>query len=230
MRVLGLDTSTAIASAGLAIDGLPLLERHRAVASSHARSVLPLVDEVLDAAGLRLADVDRLAVSIGPGSFTGLRIGLATIKGLALGCGLPVTGVPTLEAFARALGPRRGTIWPLLDARKGEVYAAAYRWSDQDLEEISAPAVVTPADLVGRLASPSTLIGDGADAYADLWPAGEYIERIPLADLAPNGATVATVGSGCAVVAPHELEPRYYRPSEAEVRRQRAVATAVSAR
>lgn len=200
------------------------------MASNHAPGVLSLIDEVLDAAGLRLKDLDRLAVSIGPGSFTGLRIGLATIKGLALGCNLPVAGVPTLEAFARALAPRPGTIWPLLDARRGELYAAAYRWRDGQLDEVSAPAAVVPADLAGGLGSPCTLIGDGGDAYADLWPNGDHIERIPLADLAPNGAIVAALGATLTNTPLDELEPRYCRRSEAEVRRQRAVATATPTR
>src|SRR5262245_52075822 len=95
---------------------------------SHARTLLPLIDAALAAAGVGLRQLDLLAVSIGPGSFTGLRIGLSVAKGLALATGLPVVGVPTLEAYALHVGPRPGLICPVLDARKGEVYGAVFRW------------------------------------------------------------------------------------------------------
>jgi tRNA threonylcarbamoyl adenosine modification protein YeaZ len=87
-----------------------------------------LIDAVLAEADVRLADLARIAVSIGPGSFTGLRIGLSVAKGLALATGIPLVGVPTLEAYAHALGPAPDPIWPVLDARTGEIYAACFRW------------------------------------------------------------------------------------------------------
>jgi tRNA threonylcarbamoyladenosine biosynthesis protein TsaB len=230
VRVLGLDTATAIASVGLASDSALIIERHRPVGSSHARCILPLIDEVLRAAELRLGALDLLAVSIGPGSFTGLRIGLATIKGLALGCGLPVVGVPTLQAYAAALGPRPGTVWPVLDARKGEVYAAGYRWSGEHLEELAPPAAMAPASLAALLTSPCTLVGDGVDAYGEVWPSDEGFDRRTLAACPPNGAVVARLGAVLSPLAPGDLEPRYCRPSEAEVRRRQVVATAVCTR
>jgi tRNA threonylcarbamoyladenosine biosynthesis protein TsaB len=230
VRVLGLDTATAIASVGLVSDSATLLERHRPVESSHASSILPLVDELLRAAELRLLDLDLLAVSIGPGSFTGLRIGLATIKGLALSCGLPVVGVPTLQAYAAALGPRSGTVWPVLDARKGEVYAAGYRWHGDALEEVAPPAAMSPANLARLVSSPCTLVGDGVDAYGDVWPIEERIARVGLASCAPNGAVVARLGAALEPLALSDLEPCYYRQSEAEVARRQAVATAVPTR
>lgn len=230
MRVLGLDTATAIASVGLASDSALIIERHRPVGSSHARCILALVDELLRAAELRLADLDRLAVSLGPGSFTGLRIGLATIKGLALGCGLPVVGVPTLWAYAAALGPRPGTVWPVLDARKGEVYAAAYRWIGDDLEELAPPAAMAPASLAALLTPPCTLVGDGVEAYGEVWPSDDRIDRLALASCAPNGAVVARLGMAMSPLALRDLEPRYCRPSEAEVRLRQVVATAVYTR
>jgi tRNA threonylcarbamoyladenosine biosynthesis protein TsaB len=231
VRALGVDTATGIASVGLVSDDTAVV-RQQPMASSHARTLLPLVDDVLAAAGADLREIGLLAVSIGPGSFTGLRIGLAVVKGLALACGTPVVGVPTLWAYARALGPRSGTVWPVLDARKGEVYAAGYRWQGDSLEEIAAPAALTPSALAVLVRAPATLVGDGVDAYADRWSAMPGVTAIRLAECPPNGAVVARLGTtlfsadgGADLTA---LEPRYCRRSEAEMTRGGNAAAAVS--
>lgn len=231
MRALGIDTATAIASVGLVTDDAALVQR-RPMASSHARTLLPLIDEVLAGASASLASIDLLAVSIGPGSFTGLRIGLSVAKGLALAAGIPLVGVPTLEAYATALGRRAGAVWPVLDARKGEVYAAGYRWEEATLLEIAAPAALSPAALGALLRPPCTLVGDGVDAYADRWMGAPDIAGIRLADHPPDGAVVARLGT--AVLhreGPADLgalEPRYCRRSEAELHRDASRAAAVS--
>lgn len=220
MRALGVDTATGIASVGLVSDDIAI-SRRRPMAGSHARTLLPLIDEVLQAAGLELGALDLLAVSIGPGSFTGLRIGLAVVKGLALSTGAPLVGVPTLEAYARALGPRPGSVWPILDARKGEVYAAGYRWHDATLEEVAAPAALSPAALAALLRPPCTLVGDGVDAYAAHWSAIAGVSTVPLRACAPDGAVVAHLGTALLATAGAadltDLEPRYCRRSEAEL-------------
>ena len=231
MRALGVDTATGVASVGLVTNDTAVA-RQRPMAGSHARTLLPLIDEVLAAAGVTLATVDLLAVSIGPGSFTGLRIGLAVVKGLALASGIPVVGVPTLEAYARALGPRSGAVWPVLDARKGEVYAAGYHWRHTALEEIAAPAALSPAALAGLLRPPCTLVGDGVDAYAERWSAIAGVTGLRLAECPPDGGEVARLGAallmteGAADLA--ALEPRYCRRSEAELHRSGIAAAAVS--
>lgn len=231
MRALGVDTATGIASVGLVSDDTAV-SRRRPMAGSHARTLLPLIDEVLRAAGLELRALDLLAVSIGPGSFTGLRIGLAVVKGLALAAGIPVVGVPTLEAYARALGPRPGAVWPVLDARKGEVYAAGYRWRDATLEEVAAPAALSPAALAVLLRPPCTVVGDGVDAYAAHWSAMGGVSAVPLRECAPDGAVVARLGTALVATAGAadltDLEPRYHRRSEAELLRRGIPAAAVS--
>ncbi len=235
VRVLGIDTATAIASVGCIDETGARAERALPMAGSHARTLLPLIDSVLADAGWGLADCALIAVSIGPGSFTGLRIGLAVAKGLALATGLPVCGVPTLEAYALALGPRPGTIWPVLDARKGEVYAGAFHW-DGDALRTDQPAMARePAALAGALAAPCTLVGDGVDAYAALWAtaAGGQTERLSLAERPPSGAAVALLGmhrfrAGDAP-ALDQLEPAYCRRSEAEEVRDRRREAGLSA-
>ena len=225
MYVLGLDTATAIASVGIASVRGAVVERSVIMTGSHASTLLPLIDDVLSAAALRLRDLTRIAVSIGPGSFTGLRIGLSVAKGLAVATGLPLSGVPTLEAYAHAVGPCDGTVWPVLDARKGEVYAAAYRWRHGEPICAQTAIAVTAADLVARLQGPCTLVGDGVDAYAARWAtAPGVIELIPLARRPPSGAVVALRGMETAGSPLAALEPMYCRAAEAEVHRQRRLA------
>ncbi|MFN8640767.1 MAG: tRNA (adenosine(37)-N6)-threonylcarbamoyltransferase complex dimerization subunit type 1 TsaB [Candidatus Binatia bacterium] len=222
MRVLGIDTATAIACVGVVSDDATI-ERQRPMAGSHARTLLPLIDEVLAASGVSLESIGLLAVSIGPGSFTGLRIGLSVAKGLALACAKPIVGVPTLRAYAAALGRRPGPVWPVLDARKGELYAAGYRWRAGELEEVSAPAARSPRDLDGRIQAPCTLVGDGVDTYGERWRSMPDVALLRLAERPPSGAAVARLGAaqfalGGAVDAA-ALEPQYCRLAEAELHR-----------
>ncbi|MGD9763368.1 MAG: tRNA (adenosine(37)-N6)-threonylcarbamoyltransferase complex dimerization subunit type 1 TsaB [Candidatus Binatia bacterium] len=223
MRVLGIDTATRIASVGLIVDGALAGERMAPMAGSHARTVLPLIDDVLAGAGHSLASLDLLAVSLGPGSFTGLRIGLSVAKGLALAAPLPLVGVPTLEAYAIAVGPRPGTVWPVLDARKGEVYTAAFRWRGDTVETVLPAMAIAPQYLAARLSAPGTLVGDGVEAYPDVWAAaaGGSLERVSLTSSPPSGVVVARLGARRFTAGGPDdldvLEPRYCRASEAEL-------------
>lgn len=222
-RALGIETATSIASVAIVVANRVAAERALPMRGSHARTVLPLIDATLEAAGIGLRTLDVLAVSIGPGSFTGLRIGLSVAKGLALATGLPVVGVPTLDAYAHHVGPRPGLLCPLLDARKGEVYAAAYRWQAGDPLCVMPPAAVAPERFAAAVHGPCTLVGDGVDAYADLWrrELGDAAELISFAALPPSAASVARLGLTRAVASGTDdladLEPSYCRPSQAEL-------------
>jgi tRNA threonylcarbamoyladenosine biosynthesis protein TsaB len=183
-----------------------------------------MVEAVLLAADLRLSDLQLLAVSIGPGSFTGLRIGLSVVKGFSLAAGVPVVGVPTLEALAHAAGRRPGLVCPVLDARKKEVYGAAFRWSGDVLESVDEAAVHEPQRFAARLSTPCTLIGDGVEAYESVWRAclGDDAVLIPFRDCSPRGSSVASIGAALAesrgVDDAARLVPIYLRKPEAEVR------------
>jgi tRNA threonylcarbamoyladenosine biosynthesis protein TsaB len=224
VRVLGIDTATWTASVGV-IDGkATLAESSRTIDhGSHATTLLPMIEAVLCAAGLRLSDLHLLAVSIGPGSFTGLRIGLSVVKGFSLAVGLPIVGVPTLEAFARAAGRRSGLVCPVLDARKREVYGAAFRWNGDSLEQVSEAAVLSPQSFAERLSAPCTLIGDGVDVYETIWRArlGDTAELVPFRNCPPRGASVAALGAQLFASRgaddPARLVPIYLRKSEAEL-------------
>jgi tRNA threonylcarbamoyladenosine biosynthesis protein TsaB len=169
-------------------------------------------------------DLTLLAVSIGPGSFTGLRIGLSVAKGLSLATGLPVVGVPTLEAYAHTAGPRAGVLCTVLDARKGEVYAATFHWRGAVPECRTGPAAMAPQRLAASMRPPCTVVGDGVDAYAEIWR-GAAAELIPFAALPPSGGAVARLGidraAGSVTDDLARIEPRYCRPSEAELGRDK---------
>lgn len=134
----------------------------------HAERLIAVVDGVLSGAGVTLEDVDLLAVSIGPGSFTGLRIGAAAFQGLALARRLPLVAVPTLDAMARLAGPGDGMVIPMLDARMGEVFAALYRRNGAFSEKLTGDLVAPVAGIVEKIPTDSGLcvfVGGGAGRY-----------------------------------------------------------------
>jgi tRNA threonylcarbamoyladenosine biosynthesis protein TsaB len=165
--VLGLDTATSATVAGV-LRGDALFEVRDDPAPgarpAHAARLLAAAEEALGEAGVGWEQVDRLAVGVGPGSFTGLRIGIATARALAQARGLPVVGVSSLEALAR--GAEAPVVLAVLDARRGEAFAAAYMGSDPSrLVEGFAPAALAPdalAERVRALPAPPLAVGDGA--------------------------------------------------------------------
>ncbi|MBI4517797.1 MAG: tRNA (adenosine(37)-N6)-threonylcarbamoyltransferase complex dimerization subunit type 1 TsaB [Deltaproteobacteria bacterium] len=222
MWLLGIDTATWTASVGIARDAEAVAERTRRTESSHAPTLIPLIAEVLSAAGITMSDVGAVAVSAGPGSFTGLRIGLGTAKGLAYANRARIVAVPTLAALARAAGPRDGTVCSILDARKGELYAAAFYWRNGGLVECVPAQVVTPQQLPRIITSPCTFIGDGVEPFGDRLRElfGDGATLMSLDQAPPAGAVVAQMGwerlSAGVDDALASLEPHYARPSEAE--------------
>jgi tRNA threonylcarbamoyladenosine biosynthesis protein TsaB len=127
----------------------------------HSQMILKMIDSLIKESGVSLDRVDLFAVSVGPGSFTGLRVGLATMKGLATGLGKPLTGVPTLEAFARQLPYTPFPISPLIPARKGEVYTALYQYDQESRLALLKPARVIPVSgLRQEIKGPLHLLGD----------------------------------------------------------------------
>jgi len=222
VRVLGLDTATWRASVGLLIDGKVVAEESQVADGNHAVSLLPLIDAVLRCADCSVRGLDAVAVSSGPGSFTGLRIGLSVAKGLACATGLHLVAVPTLEALARTVADRHGVICALLDARKGELYAACFESSARGWRRLTADALVTPEALLDILPTPCTILGDAVDVYGP-WlhqRLGSRITLLPFESYGPRGGVIASMGwerfqTGRSAPL-HDLEPFYIRPSEAE--------------
>ena len=222
--LLAFETATARPGAAL-LRGAELLgEEFGDPARSASETLLETVDALLAGAGVSLAEVGGFAVSIGPGSFTGLRIGLATVKGLAFGAGPCTAAVSTLEALAHPLEGSRDAVVAALDARRGEVYAAAWSGGPGGAE-LLAEGVYTPEELAAALPATCTLVGEGADICA-VALRGRLGEGVSLAspELAlPTARSVGVLGArqlaaGGGVDAA-ELVPRYLRRAEAEVRR-----------
>ncbi|HEX7127099.1 MAG TPA: tRNA (adenosine(37)-N6)-threonylcarbamoyltransferase complex dimerization subunit type 1 TsaB [Thermodesulfobacteriota bacterium] len=219
MKVLGVDTSTPQAAIALTDGDALVAEARLPVRRGEAERLLPAIDRLLSDARVGLAELSGVGVAIGPGSFTGLRIGLATVKGLALGAGLRVVGVPSLDALAWQVPWALLPVVPLLDARRGEVYGARF-----EPEAAGALARVTEdaaLDLEGLAAlvgdGPALLVGPGADAWREAVTArlGLRARFVPSALVGPRGLAVARLAAARLAAGEADpvdrLVPRYVR-------------------
>ncbi len=166
MKILALDSSAIVASVALCEDDALLGEMMLNNGNTHSETLLPMIEFLLDRFSLSPGDVDAFAVSKGPGSFTGVRIGAATIKGLAFGTSIPCVGVSTLEALAYNLIGFDGLICPVMNARRNQVYTALFRASDGVLTRLSSDEAIAIAELDEKLkaySEPVRLVGDGYD-------------------------------------------------------------------
>lgn len=233
MRILALDTSTLIQSVAVVAGSQVRAEHEQAVARGHTSTLLATVDRCLAEAGAALADLELIAVGLGPGSFTGLRIGVASAKTLGFTCSIPVVGVSSLAAmaFGRDL-PAGALAVTANDARKGELYAAVWRVGAEtpegegDPEEIVAPATFAPAalaDVIAELPQPAVGLGNGFGLFRDVLHLGlgRGFEPWPEEAGRPRAAAVAELGrrrferEGAAELV--GLEPTYIRKSDAEL-------------
>jgi tRNA threonylcarbamoyladenosine biosynthesis protein TsaB len=223
MKILALDTATNSCSVAATDDGALSAELTIQKNQTHSKHLMKLIHSVLESAGFAVGDLDGLAVTIGPGSFTGLRIGISAIKGLAHALGKPVVGVSTLQALAWQCGQTPYLICPLLDARKGEVYAATYHFNaDQLVQKTSARALI-PEAIVEDIKSPCVFIGTGARLYRQ-----NIIAALGnLAHFVPEGQNIIRASSVAFLSMPRfdtndsdgisGLVPHYIRKSDAEL-------------
>ncbi|MGD9281552.1 MAG: tRNA (adenosine(37)-N6)-threonylcarbamoyltransferase complex dimerization subunit type 1 TsaB, partial [Desulfobacterales bacterium] len=165
MKILALDTATQSCSVAVTNDGFLSAELSIVKSQTHSKHLMELIHSVLEIAGFHPGDLDGLAVTIGPGSFTGLRIGISTVKGLAYALARPVVGISTLEALAWQCGQTSYLICPLIDARKGEVYGATYGFNEGRLIQKTGPRAMVPEAVVEDIKSPCVFIGTGARLY-----------------------------------------------------------------
>ena len=229
MLVLALDTSTRAGSCALTRDGTVIGEHGTDAAMSHDAQLPAALMRTLERAGVALGDVEVYAVAIGPGSFTGLRVGIATMQGLAFAAGKPLVGVSAFDALARIAG--RGLVATWIDASRGEVYAALY----ENGLEIEPPAVEHPDAIVRRLGSdpgdargwgltPITFIGEAAGVYASmiLSAMGDHA-RIATPPAPLLAGTIAAIAAESARAGhtppPHAIRPLYVRRPDAELAR-----------
>ncbi len=223
MRILGIETATTTGSVAVMSPGGLIAQYTLNIEVTHSERLMATVDRVLTDARLALADIDGLAVSIGPGSFTGLRVGLSTVKGLALASNKPVAAVPTLKALAWNAAAAARPVCPLLDARKKEVYAALYRFDGKEIGQIMAERAISLEGLAGALQEETVFLGEGARLYRQELTAllGGRALFAPLSAGAPSAASVAEIGMAMLAkgeaVDPDNLTPLYIRRPEAEV-------------
>ena len=227
MKILALDTSTHLGSVALLADGILISEVAARVRARHGETLLPHIERVLEVSGESIESIDLIAVGIGPGSFTGLRVGVATAKGLALAAQKPLCGVVSLRAIAAAGGA--GLRAAVVDAHKGEVYAALYA-SGEDGETVErlppthgAPEVVAKelATVVGEASC--TIAGNGYRKYEEVLTGvlGDRLEALPMVSDSPRAAYIATEAQRAFTVGGSDdvatLEPLYVRPSDAKL-------------
>jgi len=223
MISLGVDTSTPAGSVALAEDDRILGEVNLATGGHHQERLLRAVDLLLDLAGVEISRVEVLGVALGPGTFTGLRIGIATVKGLALARGIPAYGLSTLQAMALLHREMGLPVAPMIDAGRREVYAALYSFDQDGLHVVREERSGPPREFLEALpAGPVLFCGDGARVYRDLVAGvrgpGDRLE----ADSCFLGSTLARWAvAGLRAKSPWTLgmlRPNYIRPPDAEAR------------
>jgi tRNA threonylcarbamoyladenosine biosynthesis protein TsaB len=225
MKVLGIDTSTPCGSVGLIDEERVVADYFLNIPVTHTERLLGAIELLLREARSSIEDIDGWAISLGPGSFTGLRIGVSTVKGLACATKKPVAGVSTLDVLACQTSPTPYLICPILDARKQEVYTAFYRYEDWNLiKRQSTYEAIRPEDLVKNIQERTIFVGDGVKTY------GEYFRNLlpslailsPFSLNAPYGSVVAKLGLALLRKGKNldiaNFTPIYVRPSEAEIK------------
>ncbi len=224
MLILAIEASTQITSVALVGATGLLAESTRGGRSTHSERLLPLVGTVLDDANVHGRDVQAVAVSIGPGSFTGVRVAVSTGKGLARAWGKPTLAVSTLAAIAQRFVASPLPVCVVLDARKAEVYAAMFTVTNKGFETILPEQAISPERLCRMIEQPTLLVGEGAVKYRSLFReqlAGRAV-FVPGPLNSPAASLVAELGlqklRAGETVPPGDLVPNYIRRSEAEIK------------
>jgi len=226
--ILAADTTTEVNTVALTRDEELLAETVVHCRRKHSERLIDTVDWLLKECDLSISDLDLLAISHGPGSFTGLRIGAATWKGLAFALGKPLIGVPTLDALARLAPIYEGTLLIALDARMGEVFGAFYSIFSGRIEKMGTDQVLPMAALIANHTGPLYCMGDGAWLYRS-----HILESVPEAIIASPWQSIPRA-SAVAIEAYHMqqhgvemdaalLSPIYLRQSQAEANREKGI-------
>jgi tRNA threonylcarbamoyladenosine biosynthesis protein TsaB len=233
MRVLGIETSGELCGCAVVENERLLGERVSDSPGEHVEKLVHLVGSLLEEISVTPDGLDGVAVSLGPGSFTGLRIGLGTAKGMCFGAGLPLAGVPSLDAMAETACPWDGTIVAMRDARRGEIYTAVYCSAAGDVERLTDYRAMEPEAVgreIGDLARQGkTLVtGDALKRYGELLRGvlpGEVV-FLPSERWMPSPSVVAGIGARLfkegKTLDVGSSEPLYLRPSEAERQARKA--------
>ncbi len=225
MLILGMDTSTACGSVALASECELIAEYNLSIEKTHSTRLLPVLKQLLDDTNIALDQVDIVAVTQGPGSFTGLRIGIAVAKALAFALNRPLVGIPTLDVLAHNVPYCHISICPIIDARKSQVFAAFYTCTGAGtIIRCSEYLCITPDELLARLDGPVLLLGTGAVRYEALLTGKTAEAFLAVPELHyPRAAVLCRLALSIwkekGGVHPRDLRAIYLRPSDAELAR-----------
>lgn len=223
MRILGIDSSTPDCSVALLNNGTIVSEQIADPQPSYSKYLLQMVDQVLKKGKTCLNDVDGFAVTIGPGSFTGLRVGVSLLKGFVLATEKPFVGINSLKALASTVDSPRVPVCAALDARKSEVYAAVFESQEGELRPVIAEKALSPEALCEIIDAPTLFIGSGVERYRDL-----FIKSLGNRFVEPETPAKFSTAAGAAWLASSlfetqkhfdlsQLQINYIRKSEAEL-------------
>jgi tRNA threonylcarbamoyladenosine biosynthesis protein TsaB len=219
MRLAAVDTSSPLGSVALFEGGRLVLSAERRVSNAHGESLLPMIDETFARAGWRPSDVARWGIGVGPGSFTGVRIGVATVKGIALATGAEIVPVTSLDAVAEGIDAGDGSIASVLEAMKGEVFVQVRAQGVLVLGPQHFRIAAAPSAIASAARGPLVVAGevarglDWASALPDLRTSAPH-------DL-PRAESIARIAARAAAVAVDAVEPLYVRPPDVTVPKAR---------
>jgi len=224
MKILAIDTSTKFLSLAIAEKDKILVSFHRSLERQHCARLIPEIDSLLKKARLKLRDIDFMAFSIGPGSFTALRIGAATVKGVALVTKIKIVAVPTLDVLAYNIKESGRLIVPVIDAKRGNVYASVYSLSGAGLRRHMKYSVLPVCELLKKIKENAIFLGDGLIPYRKAiednfkFKAEFAAEK----DWHPKAATVAKLSYKLIkkrkFEEPDKFVPMYLYPKDVQVR------------
>jgi tRNA threonylcarbamoyladenosine biosynthesis protein TsaB len=224
MKLLAIETSTMVGGVAIMEDDTLIAESRINVKVTHSERIIGAIDHILMQSGMKIDDIDVFAIAIGPGSFTGLRVGLSTVKGLVYATGKKLVSVPTLEAFAWNIPFSKYQVCPLLDARKKEVYAAIFKWIDNGFARVVKEQTIKMDSLLSGINEPTIFLGEGAVLYKDaIWTKlGDMAIFAHSQRMVPSPSNVAYTGMIKAKKGefedPIRLVPLYIKKSEAEIK------------
>ena len=231
IKVLAVDTATRSCSVALCRESELVAELYANTGETHSRHVLRMIDTVIQLSGVGQAEIDAYAVTNGPGSFTGLRIGLSVVKAMALVHQKPVLGISTLDVLARQCPYENGPIFAMIDARRSEVYFAGYEEQNSRLVRTVGPSVAAVENVLDDITGAAAFIGSGAMLYQTQITAklGKTAFFPPIEQHRIRAANVAMMGAKQlheeTIFQPQNVVPRYIRPSDAELNKKKSLKT-----